>query len=148
MHILIIEDNLLKRQKVVDFLGENIRSTFSEAASFNTGLRLALAEKYDLIVLDMSMPTFDRTESAHGGRFRVLAGKEIVSRLARAGKLAPVVILTGYKDFSVDSQSMNIDEINSSLKMFGDSYRGYIMFDATNSVWKQQLLSIVQEIAA
>lgn len=148
MHILIIEDNLLKRQKVVDFLGEHVQTTFSEAASFNTGLRLALSNRYDLIVLDMSMPTFDRTESAHGGRFRVLAGKEIVGRLARAGKLVPVVILTGYKDFSVDSESMNIDEIDSSLRNVGENYRGYVMFDATDSIWKQQLLSVVQEIAS
>lgn len=127
-------------------MADQIDADFSEAASFNSGLRMALTRDFDLIILDMSMPTFDRTESTHGGRFRILAGKEIVTRLAKAGKLGALVILTGYKDFSVDSQSLSIDEIDASMKEYGESYLGYIMFDSADSVWKEELLQVANRV--
>lgn len=143
MKILIIEDNPLKREKVHEFIAENYEATLFEAASFNSGLNLALSEKFDLVILDMSMPTFDRTDTSHGGRFRVLAGKEIASRLAKAKRLVPFVILTGYKDFSVNSQSLSIEQIDESLRSMGSDYKGCIVFDAADSVWKERLSGIV-----
>ncbi|MBE8599285.1 response regulator, partial [Pseudomonas cyclaminis] len=83
MKILLVEDNHFKREKVLEFLSQISEISVSEAASYNRGLSSAGAEKFDLIVLDMSMPTFDRTETERGGRFRVFGGKEIVSRLVK-----------------------------------------------------------------
>jgi CheY-like chemotaxis protein len=119
--------------------------TIAEAASYNTGLKLALETDFDLIVLDMSMPTFDRTESTHGGRFRSIAGKEIAMKLAKAGKLVPFVVLTGYKDFSVNSENLSIDQIDDLLKALGSAYKGCINFDVSGSEWKERLKSVVKE---
>ncbi|WP_122984726.1 response regulator [Paraburkholderia hospita] len=146
MNILLIEDNILKREKVASFLRTICACSLSEAASFNAGLNAALSGQYDALILDMSMPTFDRTETAHGGRFRSIAGKEIAIRLAKRGALIPFVILTGYKDFSVDDQNLSIDEIDESLKELGNSYKGYIMFDAAESLWKEKLSEIVRSL--
>jgi DNA-binding NarL/FixJ family response regulator len=143
MNILIIEDNPLKREKVHEFLSANYAVRLSEAASYNSGLNLALSEKFDLVILDMSMPTFDRTDVTHGGRFRTLAGKEIVLRLEKQRRLVPFVILTGYSDFSFNSQSLSIAEIDESLLALGDKYFGCVLFDAAESIWKDKLSEII-----
>lgn len=143
MNILIIEDNPLKREKVHEFISSNYEAKLFEAASFNSGLNLVISEKFDLVILDMSMPTFDRTDTTHGGRFRALAGKEIANRLAKIKRLVPFVILTGYKDFSVNSQSLSIEQIDESLRSIGSDYKGCIVFDSTDSVWKERLSEII-----
>lgn len=144
MNILIIEDNPLKREKIQEFVSANYRAKLFEAASYNSGLNLVLSERFDLIILDMSMPTFDRTDVTHGGRFRALAGKEIASKLAKLKRLVPFVVLTGYKDFSVNSQSLSIEQIDQSMRLIGDQYKGCIIFDAADSVWKEQLSAIIE----
>jgi len=143
MNILIIEDNPLKREKVHDFISANYDATLFEAASFNSGMNLVLSKRFDLVILDMSMPTFDRTDASHGGRFRALAGKEIATRLAKQKQLVPFVVLTGYKDFSVNSQSMTIEQIDESLRSMGSDYKGCIVFDTADSIWKEKLSEII-----
>ncbi len=145
MNILIIEDNPLKREKIREFLSDNFKVSLYEAASYNSGINMLLAGNFDLMVLDMSMPTFDRTDTTHGGRFRALAGKEIAYRLAKLRRSVPFVVLTGYKDFSVGTESLSIEQIDESLRSLGADYKGCIVFDTADSVWKDRLSGIIEE---
>ncbi|QPK17729.1 response regulator [Pectobacterium versatile] len=146
MNILVIEDNSLKREKIVTFLRYNFDHFIKEAASYNSGIIAATEQNYDFIILDMSMPTFDRNESTQGGRFRALAGKEVISKLNKLGKLTPFVVLTGYKDFSVDSRSLNLSQINDLLTTFGSDYKGCILFNSSETYWQEKLIEIIGEI--
>lgn len=143
MNILVIEDNQLKRDKLCGFLSSSFDVTLFEAASYNSGLKALLNRNFDLLVLDMSMPTFDRTTATSGGRFRALAGKEIAVRLKKEGRLIPFVVVTGYSDFSVNAENLSISQIDEILKTLGDEYKGCVFFDAVESVWKEQLMEII-----
>jgi hypothetical protein len=66
-------------------------------------------------------------------------------KLAKAGKLVPFVVLTGYKDFSVNSENLSIDQIDDLLKALGSAYKGCINFDVSGSEWKERLKSVVKE---
>lgn len=143
MNILIIEDNPLKREKIHLFISTNYQAKLFEAASYNSGINLALSERFDLLILDMSMPTFDRTDTTHGGRFRALAGRDIAAKLVKLKRIVPFVILTGYKDFSVNSQCLSIEQIDESLRSIGNDYKGCIVFDSTDSVWKERLSEVI-----
>lgn len=147
MKCLLIEDNPLKREKISEYLLSFQGITISEASSYNSGSARALQEDFDLIILDMSMPTFDRTGETHGGRFRVLGGKDIAMKLAKNGRLRPFVVVTGYKNFSVNSETLSIEQINDSLIALGDSYKGYIIFDSAESAWKGELSAVIKGIA-
>lgn len=147
MKILLIEDNHFKRDKIIDFIKQSGSNSIHEAASYNRGLSIGSKESFDLMILDMSMPTFDRTETDRGGRFRVLAGKEIAARLQKQGKLPPFVVLTGYTDFSDEQNKLNLAQINDLLALFGEAYKGIIFFDSTGSVWKEKLTKIIDDLA-
>lgn len=146
MNILVIEDNPLKREKIVEYLSLEPKNRVKEAASYNSGLTIAAEETFDLIILDMSMPTFDRSDTTHGGRFRAVAGKDIATRLKRANRLVPFVVLTGYTDFSTDSQNLSLEQIDSLLAELGGCYRGCIFFDSTNSQWKEKLTQVIEKL--
>jgi len=55
---------------------------------------LILAEVPDLVLLDMSMPTFDMTDKDKGGRHRGFGGRDILEDIARRGASTKVVIVT------------------------------------------------------
>lgn len=147
MNILVIEDNVIKRDKLCDFLSSSFKVNISEAASYNSGLKALLERDFDLLILDMSMPTFDRTTATNGGRFRDLGGKEIAVRLKKQGRLIPFIVVTGYSDFSVNAENLSISQIDEILQTLGDVYKGYVFFDAVESVWKEQLIEIIRRMA-
>ncbi|MBX6690031.1 response regulator [Pseudomonas sp. USTB-Z] len=145
MNILIIEDNSLKREKVTLLLDSIGDHTIMEAASYNSGLTAAMDNEFDLMIVDMSMPTFDRSEHTQGGRFRAIAGKEIVAKLFKLGKLKPFIILTGFRDFSVDTQSLSIEQIHDLLGTYGQDYLGCIFFESSNTSWQEELTATMEK---
>ena len=83
VRILIIEDSA----KLVDSLRLGLTHSGYEVATARNGelgLRLALASKWDLVVLDLMLPG--------------LAGQEVLARLRRAGSDVHVLILTALGD--------------------------------------------------
>ncbi|WP_167365864.1 hypothetical protein [Pseudomonas salomonii] len=130
----------------MSFLNSAYDVELVEAASYNSGLVAAENGVYDFMIIDMSMPTFDRSETTQGGRFRAIAGKEIASKLSKAGKLAPFVVLTGYKDFSVNSQNLSIEQIHDLLSTLGEQYKGCIIFNSAEILWQEQLASVIGAI--
>lgn len=146
MRVLIIEDNSLKRDKIVQFLHSRYSVEVTEAASYNSGLSAIGLKAFDFMILDMSMPTFDKTEATQGGRFRSIAGRDIAYKLNKSNSLIPFVVLTGYKDFDHNSQNLSIDQIDDLLKTLGDKYKGYIIFDSAEVLWQEQLSQIIDHM--
>lgn len=79
MRVLIVEDE----RKAADYLRQGLTESgyvVDVAHRGDDGLRLALAEDYDLVVLDVTMPGRD--------------GWSLLSALRRAGRQTPVIFLT------------------------------------------------------
>lgn len=85
MKILIIEDDKNKLKQVTSFLRKiYINTEIIERYSYNSGIReLLTGSRFDLLLLDMSMPTFDITSVESGGRPKPFAGKEILRKLKK-----------------------------------------------------------------
>lgn len=79
MHLLVIEDNPDLVANLCDFF-ETRGHTVDIAYDGLAGLRFALREKYDALVLDLMLPGMD--------------GLEVCSRLRAEGRLLPVLMLT------------------------------------------------------
>lgn len=79
MHVLVVEDE----QKVANFLSRALREDgyiVDIAATAQAGLQLALAHRYDVILLDVLLPG--------------MSGIEVCGRLRRLGHHTPVMMLT------------------------------------------------------
>jgi DNA-binding response OmpR family regulator len=79
MHLLLIEDNPDLAGNLGDFLGAR-RHSVDIAYNGLSGLRFALENAYDVIVLDLMLPGMD--------------GLEVCERLRAAGRDTPVLMLT------------------------------------------------------
>jgi two-component system alkaline phosphatase synthesis response regulator PhoP len=80
--ILIIDDDRVLRQTLAAAL-EAERYEVAEAGDGREGLNKALKGNYDLVVLDIVMPT--------------LGGLEVCRKLREAGRQVPVIIMSGQK---------------------------------------------------
>ena len=82
MNVLLIEDEDPKLEGIQKYLRER-HPTFhvTVARSVKSGLAALRIQLPDLLLLDMSLPTFDITESEPGGRPQGFGGIEIVRYL-------------------------------------------------------------------
>ena len=143
MKILVIEDIEFKLKKILDLL-DNLKKvkniSYDYAKSYATGLDKAIEIEFDLIILDMSLPTYEKTTKSTGGRIRMFGGKEIIRQLKRENKLKPFIILSQYKEFDNSDDIKSLNEVGISLKKsYGDYYISTILYESSSIIWKTLL---------
>lgn len=145
-NILFVEDNHHKRGKVIAFLKDrNPSCNITEAHSFTSGTQKILENEYDVVLLDMSLPTYDKSKNEPGGRFRTFGGKEIARKVRRRNKQSKIIFITQYASFSDNGRSQTLDEIRNELSSDNDeNYIGTVFYDSSQSAWKEKLIAILE----
>ena len=100
MKILIVEDDENKRQHLVRYLREEFAALdVTERRSYQSGLKEILQGRYEAILLDMTLPTFDKSPVESGGLLKHFAGREILGQMERHGIKTPVIVFTAFDQF-------------------------------------------------
>jgi CheY-like chemotaxis protein len=148
MNILIVEDDENKREQIGRFVTEKYpEASISYANSQQSGLTTIINEPIDLIILDMSMPTFDKTVEEDGGRPQAYAGREILKQMDRREIHRPVIVLTGYDKFGEGVDALTLPELRSQLEVaHPESYRGMVFYDVAVEGWKEELTRIISDV--
>ncbi|MGJ8645760.1 MAG: response regulator [Marinomonas colpomeniae] len=143
--ILIVEDNLHKLEKIKYFLSSEFQSiTFDIAMSFTSGKKQSNEDDYDLVILDMSLPTYDKNVGESGGRFRTFGGDEIARKLIKRKENCKFIFLTQYKDFSGNTKTLNFDSLKKELsEKYIKNCKGFIYYNSTESSWKNELKELI-----
>ena len=147
MNILLVEDNNYKIEQLIAFLGEEY-PTFKIVIrkSYHSGLKeIILNNNYDLILLDISMPTYDIQPGESGGDPIPQAGGLILNEMYLRDISAKVVVVTMYENFVDGSKLLALDK--QFQKEYGSNYRGYVYFSPGNNIqWKDALKNKIREI--
>jgi len=143
MKILIVENDPNKSTQVETFLNEEFSSMnicIETKKSFQSGLEAILSNKYDFLILDMSLPTFDITESDDGGETLDRGGDIILQEMEREDVKYKSVILTQYEEFG----GISLNEIDAALKKeFNEFYLGCIYYNTIQVNWQNELKRII-----
>ncbi len=148
MLVLLVEDEDPKREKLRSFLNEmDSAHTLIEAKSVRSAVKQIQENKFDLILLDMSLPTFDISEDEPGGRPQGFGGKEILKYLDKFNILCPTVVVTGYDAFMTESQdNVSLNDMDADLeKKYGSNYRGLVYYNSLYSDWQSELTTKITE---
>lgn len=149
MLILIVEDDINKISKIESFLIEQYQSiNIEQANSYNSGLRKILFNKYDLILLDMTMPTFDKTSSSSssGGKLVQFAGKEILAQMKRKKVITPVIVITQYATFGENDTLKSFSDMKKELKEeFNSNLLEMVFYEASKSDWEIEIKNLLKE---
>jgi CheY-like chemotaxis protein len=141
MKVLVIDDDPNKMRQLTECIREFAADTqVLQARSYQSGLKAALFEGPDLVVLDMTMPTFDVGGKETGGRERRYAGLQILRQLKRKETAVATVVVTQFEQFGEGDDQITLAELRVRLaKEFPGSYLGTIYYQAGDSKWRDEL---------
>ena len=144
MKVLIIEDNPNKLKQIKNFLKEYYNQPqIEEARYFNGGKSKLYEETWDLILLDMSLPTYDITHTEYGGDKKPVAGKNLMKRMLNRKIFTPVVIITQFETF--DDDRISLDSLNQEFnEKFSNIWKGTIFYG--NDDWNIELKKLLDEL--
>jgi two-component system cell cycle response regulator DivK len=115
--VLIVEDNEKNMKLVRDILRHQGHATL-EAVTGTEGVRLALAERPDLVLMDIQLPDIDGIEAL--ARIRADAALDAVPVLAVSASVMPddqqKIISSGFDAFI--TKPINLKQFQETVKRF------------------------------
>ena len=115
--ILLVEDEAPKCRHIERFITDIVRPvSILVAKSVNSALDNIESELPDLLLLDMSLPTFDVGDRESGGRPQGFGGIEILRYMKLAGLQCPTIVITGYEAFLRETgKPLELNELRAEL---------------------------------
>lgn len=142
IRILIVEDETPKCTHIQNFLESlKIDICITIAKSVNGALDELDEEVPDLLILDMSLPTFDICERETGGRPQGFGGIEVLRQMTMGRIECPTLILTGYEGFQREAgKTVDLSQIRTEMaEEFPTMFKGLLHYNSTYDEWKTAL---------
>jgi len=138
MDILIVEDNVKKLERIVNYL-KPYHHQYTVAKSYNSAKTSIIANSYDLLILDMTLPeNDDETELI------ILAGTDLLDLMKFMKIFTPTVLLTGYDRFGRHEEMIELTELERKLyKQFPKILKDVIFYNSTSEDWKNRLSTLL-----
>ncbi len=145
---ILIEDDSKKiediKEYVINTLGCN---TFTIRESYQSGIREILKNDFDLLLLDMSIPTFDKTPLESGGPYEKFGGYKVLREIIRKKRPLKTILITMFDDFGESDLSITLPQIDNSLKVeFPELYIGSVFYHARENKWQEELKALIQNV--
>lgn len=144
MRILFVEDDDYKRNSVVSFLESSFKNIVIDTGmSIESGVQQGVNNQYDLILLDMTIPNFDKTDGRGGGQSFKNGGEIIVRELLDENVKFKCAVLTQYETFNNETIEAISDRIYNCC---GKNYLGHVKYNKLDEEWKDNLKKLLQNV--
>lgn len=146
--IYIVEDNILKAACISDFFLREYVETFSTTVfgSFQSALKAIETSPPDLIILDMTLPTFDRKPNSREGRMRPIGGYDLMCKMKYKDISAYVVVVTQLETFGEGDEEISFPEITARCdRDFPNFFLGSVYFDQGGINWQSNLALLIKK---
>jgi CheY-like chemotaxis protein len=146
MRVLIVDDDDNKRRQLCRAVNDTVATPeITEGRSYQGALRARIAGNFELILLDMTMPTFDVASDDDGGRTQAYAGRELLRQMDARGVRTPTIVVTQYEQFGGEA-GLTLSELNTQLAtLHPEVYVGSIFFDITTAKWRRELDALIRK---
>lgn len=148
--ILLIEDEAHKREELSTYLSEFIpqEKSIDVVDSVREAVIAVGIKDYDLLILDMALPTFTIKEGVlDGGLDQALGGVEVLRTLNSLGKSTKIIIVTQYPDVSLDGKRIKLKAAQSALtKKYKQDIRGAVLYKYKSSSNRSKIKNILDKI--
>jgi CheY-like chemotaxis protein len=150
VRILVVEDDHHKLRQLRVFLSEIIEGlSLLEAGSVASGKDLIRQGMFDLVVLDMSLPSYDIDMDRHepGGTPQPFGGRELLGYLDFRGLDTPVVVVTQFERFNPGPEEVGIESLGQQLEQqYQVNFRDIVYFNTASDAWKSSLQRAIEGI--
>jgi CheY-like chemotaxis protein len=148
MRILIVEDEDPKLRHILNYLKSSEPShEISLARSVRSALEALEDDAPDLVILDMSLPTFDIGGDESGGRPQGFGGRELMRTMKLEENITPVIVLTGYDAFNKAGGQIGLDALNKELaEEHPVNFLGMLHFNSAYGDWQTKLRDLLRQV--
>ena len=150
MRILLVEDDEYKSTDISRVILERLgQCEVIKAASVTSALRKVTSEPFNLVVLDMSLPTFDLSGAGGGGSPQSQGGVEVLRLMKRRRLSVHVVVITQYPDIEFDGQEVPLALASQKLsERFDVPVMACIAYEFDRDTWRHDLLAVLDRLSA
>ena len=148
--VLLIEDESHKRDELTSYLKEFL---FSEkeidvVESVREAVISVIENEYDLIVLDMALPTYSISDdSTDGGQDQDLGGVEVLRTLKLHGKSTNVIIVSQFSDIKLDEKRIKLNAAKALLKRkYGQTIRGAVLYKYKSPINRIKISNLLRKM--
>lgn len=148
MNILLVEDDNNKAAKIADV----IKKEFDDvnliiAKSYHSGMQILTDLNFDLLLLDMSMPTYDMDIGDVFNRHRNYAGEDFLYEMQDLNIKVTSIIITQYDVIGEGKNQTDAKQLNKRyLEEFQNFYVGMVKYDSSVSRWREDLINKIKEV--
>lgn len=144
MKILIVEDTNDKMKEIEKQLKIKFKQCeIVETRSYSEGIKNVYKNGWDLIILDMSLPTYTVSHTENGGAKKPMAGSEIIKRMYSRKIYIPTIVITQFDIFG-ESQ-ISLDSLNQEFeKKYGIVWKGTISYNKQG--WQGELADLLEKL--
>jgi CheY-like chemotaxis protein len=143
--VLLVEDDQFKAKALSFFFTtEFLNFEVIEARSLTSGYRmLEQINDIELLLLDMSLPTFDVGPMDSGGEPLGFGGLKLLDLLEESEIKIPTIVVTQFQQFGEGENAINVSDLELDLqKSFPDYFIGLVHYNSAQSDWKNSLRSL------
>jgi CheY-like chemotaxis protein len=142
LHAMVADDESPKLNSVVEFLENAIAGiSITKTRSVRSTIDVLKRVRPDILVLDMSLPTFDVGPGEKGGRPQNLGGEEVLRYMEFYELSCPVIIITQYDHFSDNGTHIPLAKVAERLHLeHPANFKGIIHYGgSTSTAWRTNL---------
>ncbi len=146
MKILFIEDEIIKEKQISEYLNSSFEDiTIMIEKSLMAGIKRIQKEKYDIILLDMSLPLYDFSGDIEEiNEFEAFAGIDLLDEMARINYSCKVIVITAFDVIEDDEKKLSLQQIDDQMtRDYPQIYIGSIHYNSSSLEWKIELNKIL-----
>ena len=145
MRILIADDESPKLMNLHAFVSKSFpEMTIEHARSVKSTISALRNQIYNLVLLDMSLPTFDIGPGEPGGRPQGFGGTEVLRHMDFYQIMVPEIVVTQYEAFSNNEKHIDLSALDAQLRQdHAINFKGCIYYGALNDAWEKKLKELI-----
>ena len=149
MKVLFVEDENVKQSNIVTYLKDELGVENISVVNSLMGGMLALRNgKFDIVLLDMSLPLYDiNGEDEELNEFEAFGGIEILDEIDRKELSVKVLVITAFDVIEDDTKKINLEQLDDQMKEnYSNYYLACIHYDESSLEWKTELENYLKNI--
>ena len=144
-NVLIVEDDKFK----ADDLNKEISNDWEVTivASVRDAVVKVLDDVFDIIILDMALPTFTADSSSLSGTAQPQGGVEVLRALKSTQLRTPVVFVSQYPDLEIDGVFHSLEAAPKILsERYGIDVVGAVVYDFQDRGWSVEFRRMLNRL--
>lgn len=145
--IIFVEDNKEKAQEVYSYITDQFNIECTLIDSYRAGLKEIILNDYDIVLLDMSLPTWEKNSMNSIENYEKLGGYSIMHEMKRKKKIIPTILITMFQEFGVGESFLNYKDIDKVCQeQFSGFFIGSVYYSSKENIWKKELSTLLEKV--